>query len=93
VRFIPFTEFVLPDGRQEGGGFNRPDNVADKADAIREAGYRFEIERLRTGHISMTIAGYCPQAEEETDVAQRVVPNGPEVLEAVDSMILEFEIP
>jgi len=93
VRLIPFTEYVLPHGRRQMGGFQRPDEVADKASAIRKAGYRFEAEVLSTGHVSLTIVGCCPRVSEESDVAIEIAMNGPEVTKAVDRMILGFEIP
>jgi hypothetical protein len=53
---IPFTEFVLPDGRRRALQWHTKDRaLAAKADAIITNGFTFEIERLRGGVISVTI--------------------------------------
>ncbi|MDW9726340.1 hypothetical protein GOB91_29265 [Sinorhizobium meliloti] len=81
---IPFTQYLMPDGRKAPVRINRPDEISDKAEKIIEAGYRFECEVLTTGQISLTIAG------KDGDEDIEVVPNGPEVPVAVDRMITRF---
>lgn len=85
---IPFTQYLRPDGRQRPMTIVRPGPITEKAEAIIAAGYRFEIEELMHGKISMTI--FDPVDEE--DVAIEVCANGPPVLEHVDKMILGFEV-
>ena len=89
MKTISFTQYMRPDGRPVPVEIDRPDEIAAKAEQIVDAGYRFELEHLQTGHASLTI--FDPDKEE--DVAIRVVPNGPEVIDAVDEMIQEFDIP
>lgn len=57
-RTITMREFILPNGRQEiieypGEGFS--EEILDKADKIREAGFEFQCEVLSTGDASFTI--------------------------------------
>lgn len=85
---IEFTQYLMPNGRQDTVWIERPDAVVEKAKTLRAAGFRFECEMLSDYQtISLTI--HDPQAEE--DVAIEVIPNGPAVPEAVDRMILGFE--
>lgn len=86
TRSIRFTQYMLPDGRPEAIAIDRPIVVADKADQIRDAGFRLEAEVLTTGQVHMTVTS------DEADVASVICSNGPEVLDAVDSMILGFDI-
>jgi hypothetical protein len=81
---IPFTQYLMPFGRKVEVTIARPKEVYDKAMDIIKAGYRFEIEMLTTGLVSMTIAGN----DDDHDI--EVVTNGPEVLMAVDRMITRF---
>lgn len=85
---IPFTQYLRPDGRAIPVTIDMPDEVHAKAIAIIAAGYRFEVEHLTTGHASLTI--FDPG--EEVDVAIEVVPNGPEVPEAIERMVLGFKL-
>lgn len=86
---IPFTQYLLPDGRKRETGIDRPDEVAAKAQRIIDAGHRFEAEVLTTGDVSLTIHNIA----DEEDVAIKVVPNGPGVGEAVDELVKSFEVP
>lgn len=83
---IEFTQYVLPDGRRKPVLIDRPDDVAQKARRIMDAGHRFECEILTTGEVSLTIHNI----EDEEDVDIEVVPNGPEVPVAIDRMIERF---
>ena len=86
---IPFTQYLMPDGRPKQIEINRPEEVEAKAAKIIAAGLRLEAEVLRTGEVSFTVF----DVETETDEACEVSRNGPEVLEAVDRLIMGFEIP
>lgn len=86
---IEFTQYLLPDGRRTTSEIERGAEVEAKAREIIDAGYRFECEVLRTGHVSLTIA----DPREEEDVAIVVVPNGPGIGEAVDKLVSEFRMP
>lgn len=81
---IPVIEFVLPDGREREGSFERSEAVASKAHCLIRAGYRFTIERLTTGEVSMAIEG------DDGDEDIEVVPNAPGVGEAFDRLVMRF---
>jgi len=86
---IPFRQYLLPDGRQKQIEIDRPEEVETKAQAIIAAGCRLEAEVLMTGEVSFTVF----DLETETDEACEVCANGPAVLDAVDRLIMEFELP
>ena len=83
AREIPFTQYLLPDGRRKQTGIERPAAVAAKAEELIKRGFRFECEVLTTGHVSLTVA----DPDEEIDIAIEVVCNGPEVPLAVDRLV------
>lgn len=83
---IPFTQYLLPDGRKRDIAIARPKEICDKAMDIIKAGHRFEAEVLMTGEVSVTI--FHIAEGEDRDI--EVVPNGPEVPLAVDRMITRF---
>lgn len=85
---IPFTQFLMPDGRESQVTIDRPDDIAAKAQEIIAAGYRFECEMLSDyTTISLTITD-----PDEGDVEIEIVPNGPEVPVAIDNMIKRFKL-
>lgn len=83
---IRFTQYMRPNGRPEDIYIGRSKEIEDKAREIREAGFEFECEVLMSGEVSLTIAG------KNSDAAIEVVFNGPQVPEAVDRMIRNFDI-
>ena len=83
---IPFTQYLMPDGRAAEVSIDRPDEIAAKAQRIIAKGYRFECEMLSDRQtISLTITD-----PDEGDVEIEVVENGPDVPLAVDRMIERF---
>ena len=80
---IPFTQFMLPDGKRRQTVIDMPQEIEDKALKLIEAGYRFEIEVLTTGEISME----CLNDEEGGMLANELCENGPPVVEAVESLV------
>lgn len=80
---IPFTQYLRPDGKKQLIFIDRPDEIATVAKHVTDKGFRFEAEVLTTGHVSLTV--FDP--EDEVDIAIKVVPNGPEVVEAVDELV------
>lgn len=86
ARTIPFTQYLRPNGRRAFVEIDRPDKIVDIAENLIKAGYCFEVEHLTTGQASFTIH----DVNNDVDVAIAVVPNGPEVPEAVDQMIEGF---
>lgn len=87
-REIEFTQYLLPDGRRQTVRITVPHDVAEKVDHLRAHQIVPECEVLRTGAVSLTLA----DKHEECDVAIRVVANGPEVPEAVEDLIREFDL-
>ncbi len=83
--FIPFTQFMRPDGRSVPVSIEVAPAVAARANAIIKRGLAFECEMLSTGQASITITD-----PEEGDLDIRVVPNGPGVREAVEEMVMGF---
>lgn len=78
---IPFTQFLRPDGRRRQGTFSRSVATEAQAAQLLKAGYRFEIEELATGQVSMECLN------DKVTLAGELCDNGPAVLEAVDRMI------
>lgn len=80
---IPFTQYLLPNGRRRQISIDRPAPVEAAARKLIEAGVDFEAEILITGVVSLT-ASY-----EEEDIAIELAQNGPEMLDAVDRLVEE----
>lgn len=79
---IPFTQFLLPNGRRRQVQFQTESKeVADTALQLIEQGVSFEIEILRTGEISMETI------YEDEPVANDLCSNGPAVVEAVEKLV------
>jgi hypothetical protein len=78
---IHFTQFLRPDGRRKTVTIERPPEVEANAKRIADAGLRFECEVLTTNEVSLTIA------DDDEDLAFEVVPNGPDVPNAVDRLL------
>lgn len=85
MKTIPFTQFMLPDGREQKANFRVTNHqAAAQANEMLESGrYRFECEVLTTGQVSLS----CADLEEEDDIAIEVVENGPGVVDGVHRMI------
>ncbi len=84
---IEFTQYMLPNGRRVPVKIDRPDDIAEKAAAIRAKGFVFECEMLSDlNTASLTIA----DQREGEDVDIEVVPTGQQVPIAVDRMITRF---
>lgn len=80
---VNFTECVLPNGRKRPNSIERSVEIADLAATVEAKGYRFEIEVLRTGHVSMTVESNT----DEPPLAHKLVANGPKVPETVDALV------
>lgn len=84
---IPFTQYVLPHGRK------KPVSVAvdlptyERSKEIIASGLAFECEVLGNGTVSLTITD-----PEHGDLDIRLAKNGPDVLGAVKSLVMEFVI-
>ena len=78
---IPFTQFLRPDGKRRAISITMPDTFYGKVQKIHANGWKFECEELSTGEASLTVF------DGEEDIVIEVVPNGPEVLIAVERLI------
>lgn len=83
---IPFTQFILPNGKRRSTSIEVSDDAAAKALQLIERGLVFECEILSTGSVSVTITD-----PEEGDLDIRIVANGPGVREAIEAMVLGFK--
>lgn len=81
---IPFTQYVLPNGKRKSLEITRPAEIMRKAYAILAAGYHFECEQLRDGIWSYTIG------DNKGDYAQELSHHGPTETVAIDTMVTEF---
>lgn len=82
---IPFTQYMMPNGRKVPVSIEVADDVYATATKLIDAGLCFECEVLTTGQVSMTITD-----PEEGDLDIRVRPNGPGIREAVEDMVRNF---
>jgi len=65
----------------------RPDEIAELAHKAQALGAVFTAEKLMTGAVSIACEYELDPEEGTTDIAIKVCPNGPPVLEAVDEVI------
>jgi hypothetical protein len=86
---IPFTQYLLPNGRVTRINIERPKEIEEIAQRFIISGGRYECEILTTGDVSITAVKRING--EEGDVAIAVCPNGPEVPAKVDEVVRESE--
>ena len=85
---IPFTQYLLPDGRKKQIYFATTDQeLIDKAQLLLSHGLLFEAEVLRNGMVSLTI---FDTESDIGDVAIELCNNGNQVLDAVKMLIMEY---
>lgn len=84
---IHFTQYLRPNGRRTSVSINRPADIEALADKFIAAGGCFECEELGDGHASLTAVAVEDEDEGSTDIAIKVVPNGPLVPDAVDALV------
>lgn len=82
---IIFTQFVRPYGRREDVSIERSPEIEATAKLVVQAGGRFEVEVLLTGEVSFEIVR--GDEEEPESLAIEIIPNGPDVLAAVDRLV------
>ena len=81
---VPFRQYLRPNGRQKMIYITRPDQVEAQARHCINKGYRFEIEVLGNGWISMT----SMYKDEEKTVAIQIGPNDDKIPALVDSFFV-----
>ncbi len=80
---IPFTQYMRPNGRPVDIYFECSEDLDEDAQKILDRGLRFEAEVLSTGDVSLTVS------DGDEDIAIQLCPNGPEIHEAVKTLIRE----
>ena len=88
---IPFTQFLLPSGRRAAVSIDVEDAEIDTLAAeLLARGARFEVEMLRTGHVSLECCSSKPDEHgDRTTYAHEISDNGPPVVEAVKRLVRE----
>lgn len=82
---IPFTQYLRPHGKKRLMTIRRSPDVEAMAKYLIGRGYKFDIEELLTGVISMTCE--LVGKSEELPVAIEQCQNGPPVLDAIDRLV------
>jgi hypothetical protein len=87
---IPFTQYLLPNGRRERVTIDRPPEIEALAQKALDAGVRFEAEILTTGQVSFE--ALLPEGGEDGEpltLAMEIVANGPAVPRAIDDLVTQ----
>ena len=82
---IPFTQYLLPNGRRAPVCIERAPQIESLAEQIIAQGFAFECEMLRTGEVRLTITDPA-----HGDADFEMSKNGPEVGNAVDRLVSRF---
>lgn len=80
-RWIPFTQFLRPNGEKHQTFCPTPKGYGKKVAIILATGHKFEVEVLRTGIVSQTISNG------ESDIAIELSSNDINVEEATKRLI------
>lgn len=84
---IPFTQYLLPNGRTRSVEWETTSHEQEiKARALLDAKARFECEMLQTGQVSLTCEIDDNNGETQT-LAHEICANNPEVVEAVGRLV------
>jgi len=83
---IRFTQYLRPNGRASNVFIDRPNEVALKTAQIVIAGYGLVYEILADGYVSLRIS------DDKGDYAFELCENGPEIPNAVDRLVMRFEL-
>jgi hypothetical protein len=83
-QMIPFTQYLRPNGTKRATGIEASPELSAKAQAIIDAGFRFECEVLSNGYVHLTISN------DQDDHARIICQNGPQVPQAVNRLVTNF---
>lgn len=86
---IPFTQYILPNGRRRHEEIDRPDEVEAIAKRFIDSGGRYECEVLTTGHVSLTAVKDVDGEQQDVEII--VCANGPEIPGKVDELVRRSE--
>ena len=82
MTLIPFTQYLLPDGRKKSVWIEVFDEYGQKAlDLIENEGCHFDVEVLTTGKVSFT----CERGDDLISI--QVCDNDPQVIEGVNRLV------
>lgn len=85
---VPFTQYLLPNGRKKEGGFDRPEPIEAMARYLLMEGVHFDAEVLSTGALSLTAEH--DDLDEPVLAIKLVFNQTPEkVAEAVDALVTD----
>ncbi len=62
-------------------------SLSDKVSAIQKAKLRFTVEKIDEHHVALCIE------DDEQDLAIEIAPNAPGIIQELEKLIREFEIP
>lgn len=81
---IPFTQYLLPDGRKKAESIARPAAIEALARRFIDAGGYFECEMLTDMETVSLTAGI-----DDEDIAIRLARNGPDIPVSIDALVRE----
>jgi len=87
IEMIPFTQYLLPNGRRRDEAIERPPEIEALAQQFIASGGRYECEILTTGHVSLTAVKTIDENEGPQDVEIIICANGPGIKEKVDELV------
>lgn len=82
---IPFTQYVLPNGRRRDEQIERSADIEAIAQRFIDSGGRYECEVLTTGHVSLTAVKEVDGEPQDVEII--VCANGPHIPEKVDDLV------
>ena len=84
---VPFTQFLMPNGRQEATSIDVDDAEFAAYQMVKALGFRMTVEMLSDySTVSQTI-----EDPELGDFDMEICPNGPEVPRRLSAMLLRFD--
>jgi len=83
---ISFTQILMPDGRQLQTEIDMPQEIETLAHEFIRAGGWFEVEML-DDYRAVGLTACWDREDGDNDIAIEVVPNGPEIVSAVERIV------
>lgn len=86
---IPFTQYILPNGRRREETIERPAEIEAIASRFIESGGKYECEVLTTGHVSLTAVKEVDGEPQDVEII--ICNNGPDIPVKVDELVRRSE--
>jgi len=86
---ILFTQYKLPRGQREHVTFDATPEIEEKAHALLDHGFHFDVELLMTGMVSMTCEYTSDYTDDVGPVAIEISPNGPGIDQYVNKLVTD----